>query len=179
MQPLRAIRPVMAAAAAGAAAPPAPKRRKGAGAAADVAVETPAVTIDNSVNEALLAAFVADMNVIKGHPVFKNIESASALDIDANKKELSGYQATFDHTAYDNAMAAVGKYKCGINFFWLNLLWTPCPGVPLSDSRIELLVAQYFTVPSPMPLDLLIAVPGAAYKPLQHKGGWNAARRKS
>jgi hypothetical protein len=89
----------------------------------------------------------------------------------ATKKAQSGYQATFDPAAFTAAMTNVGRYKCGMNLWWTNLLFSPSPGVPLTDARVDLLVDYYFKGPAPFPFDLVIAVPDTRFKPAEHKGG--------
>lgn len=99
--------------------------------------------------------------------------SASASlrrDTQASKKTQSGYQAAFNASDYAVAMGTVGRYKCGMNLWWTNLLFTPSPGVPLVDARIDMLMQYYFKEPAPFPFDLVIAIPDRDFKPAEHKG---------
>ena len=73
-------------------------------------------------NRELYQKLQDDLAVIKGHPLFKDIESVNPAAIDATKKEFSGHQAPFDATACAMALTSQGKYKCGANLFWINQL---------------------------------------------------------
>jgi hypothetical protein len=68
------------------------------------------------------------------------------------------------------ALTSQGKYKCGANLFWINQLWTAVPGIPINPSSIERLTAFYLESPGPVPMDLVIAVPQASFKPNEHMG---------
>jgi hypothetical protein len=87
----------------------------------------------------------------------------------AGKKAQSGYQATFDPVAYTAAMTHVRRYKCGMNLWWTNLLFSPSPGVPLANARIDLLVDYYFEEPA-LPFDIVIPVPAINFKPAERGG---------
>ena len=52
------------------------------------------------------------------------------------------------------------------------MLFSPAPGVPLCQPRIDGLVTFYFQEPATYPLDLIIAVPDISYQPSQHVGAW-------
>lgn len=138
-----------AAAAAGAAAPPPDEKR----------------------NRELYQKLQDDLAVITGHSLFKGIESVNPAAIDATKKEFSGHQAPFDATACAMALTSQGKYKCGANLFWINQLWSAAPSVPINPTSVERLTDYYLKDPGPVPMDLVIAVPQATFKPDAHKGG--------
>ena len=53
-------------------------------------------------------------------------------------------------------MASVQRYKAGVSFFTQNLIFSPAPGVPLCQARVDVLVAYYFKEPAPY--RLIIAV---------------------
>lgn len=67
-------------------------------------------------------------------------------------------------------MKKAKKFKCAMNFFWVNHYDSPSVGVPLVESRIKLLEEYYFSKPSGLPFDLLIAVMEDGFKPGEHKG---------
>ena len=67
-------------------------------------------------------------------------------------------------------MKKAKKFKCAMNFFWVNHYDSPSVGVPLVESRIKILEEYYFSKPSGLPLDLLIAVMDDDFKPGEHKG---------
>ena len=67
-------------------------------------------------------------------------------------------------------MKKAKKFKCAMNFFWVNHYDSPSVGVPLVESRIKLLEEYYFSKPSCLPFDLLIAVMEDDFKPHEHKG---------
>jgi hypothetical protein len=144
---------------------PAPKAKAAAGAVAPPPDET------SQKNRELYHKLQDDLAVIKGHPLFKDIESADAAVIDAKNKEFSGHQAPFDATACAMALTSQGKYKCGANLFWINQLWTAAPSVPINPASVDRLAAYYLDQPAAVPMDLVIAVPGAAFKPDEHRGG--------
>ena len=54
------------------------------------------------------------------------------------------------------------------------LLFSPAPGVPLCQARVDGLATFYFTEPAPYPLDLIIAVPDVSYQPNLHLGAWQS-----
>jgi len=57
-----------------------------------------------SVNRNLWQNLVADIHYIKSHPVFQDIETASALDINDNPEEDSGFQDAFDQAKFQTAI---------------------------------------------------------------------------
>ena len=57
-----------------------------------------------SVNKNLWQKLVSDINYIKSHAVFHDIETASALDITDAPDEDSGFQDAFDQVKFQTAM---------------------------------------------------------------------------
>ena len=122
-------------------------------------------------NKRLYETMQKDLDAIKGHPLFHNIQEQDAADIDSQKKEYSGHQAAFNAHACAMALTSQGKYKCGGNLFWINQLWSASPGIPINPSAVERLSSYYLETPGPVPMDLIIAVPQPSFKPAEHKGG--------
>lgn len=120
-------------------------------------------------NLQLLQKLQGDIAKINEHPLFVNIHEADALDID--KKKYSSHQAAYNPDACAMALTSQGKYKCGANLFWLNQLWSATPGIPMNPSAIDRLSSYYLEAPGPVPMDLIIAVPHANFKPHENKGG--------
>ena len=105
-----AVAPPTAGGAESEAAKPKPK-----GALALVAASTPAACADNSANAEALFTLAADLQTIRGCPVFADINQAPPHDIDDTA--LSGFQRSFCMLAYEKAMKSLQKkYKAGIIF---------------------------------------------------------------
>ena len=122
----------------------------------------------DKINAKLFVAVANDLNTIRFH--WPNIQDADPVEIDGDAKELSGFQAVFWEHQYDIAIKATSRYKCAINFMWLNMLYSPTPGVPIQESRVEGLMDFYFKSPAPYPIELIIAVPSKEYPAAEHKG---------
>ena len=68
------------------------------------------------------------------------------------------------------ALTSQGKYTCGANLFWINQLWSASPSAPINPTSVERLASYYLEKPGPVPMDLVIAVPSASFKPYEHRG---------
>jgi hypothetical protein len=145
------------------------KKAKAKGAAAAAAAPLPPDEISER-NRELFQKLQDDLTVIKGHDLFRDIESSDAAAIDSRKKEYSGHQAPFDETACAMALTSQGKYKCGANLFWINQLWSATPGVPINPAAVDRLTAYYLETPGPVPMDLVVAVTAPTVKPHEHRG---------
>lgn len=121
-------------------------------------------------NRALLQQLADDIAVITAHPLFAKIQESDPATIDAKLKDFSGHQAAFDASACAMALTSQGKYKCGANLFWINQLWSAAPEVPINPSAVDRLSSYYLETPGPVPMDLIIVVPQATFKPHHHKG---------
>jgi hypothetical protein len=123
---------------------------------------------DNA-NLAYIERLADAWNIIQDHYVFNAIQSELPLGITANADE-SGNQHPFDLEAYRKALAtSSATYTAGINLFWVDIQWSPTPGVPLRISAIEQMSNTTFKTPCPIN-DVHIAVPGPDFDPLTHKG---------
>ena len=132
----------------------------------DVKVELE-VGESDKVNLAYIEKLQGAVDRIKGHPLFQDIENALPLKI-IDKAE-SGVQAPVDAAACQHALnTSTQSYTCGVNLFWLDLLWSPTPGVPLRGSAIEAMTATTFQEPAMCTVH--VAVPDKSWNPLEHKG---------
>ena len=122
----------------------------------------------DKVNAKLFVGVANDVNTIRCQ--WPDIHDKDPLAIDESLSSLSGYQAVFWEHSYKTAIQATGKYKSSINFMWINMLFTPTPGVPIQESRVDGLMEYYFKEPAPYPVELIIAVPDKEYAPTEHKG---------
>jgi len=141
-------------------------KKKEKAAAKAVAEKQPKVAEETNVNVSLYEELSNNMATILADKTFKKIESEKPLEI-----EDGGIQAPFHIDHFNTSMKAVGCYKCGFNFFALNLTWSPNPGVPLLGARVDMLVSYYFKQPAPVPFDLVVRVPSLDYNPMEHLGG--------
>ncbi len=84
-------------------------------------------------------------------------------------------QAPYDGKAYCHAMSSTGRYDCGGNLFWHNIIAPASPGVPIRRSSVEKLQAYFFATPDKrFPLPITISCPSkliTVYDPEAHKGG--------
>ena len=92
---------------------------------------------DNSAKTAVLTTLAADLQTIRSSPILVGIEQAAPQHINKRQGSLSGFQSSFSAAQYEEAMASVRKHKAGVNFLAQNLLFSPAPGVPLCQARIE------------------------------------------
>ena len=106
---------------------------------------------------------------IQEHDLFRDIQGAKPAGITANANE-SGTQSPFDLKSYRAALKTAGQsYTAGINLFWIDLMWSATPGVPLRVSAIELMAKTIFGRPTPLGT-IHVAVPDHEYNPLERKG---------
>ena len=157
----RVARPAKRALRAGPAMAPRPKKVK----AKD---EEPPATLAPSemMNEGLNKRLADHLATVMDNKVFKHIEAQRPLAIGAG-----GCQTPFNATDFNTSMSHSGMYKCGFNFFMLNLSWSATPGVPLVQGRVDMLMNYYFKKASPIPFDLVVRVPSGDFEPMKHVGG--------
>ena len=108
------------------ASPPRPKKQRIQFAVA-VPIEGP--------NKEYLSEVQDDINVIMRHKAFKHIAQEEPLPI--TKDAACGIQEPFNSGQCVTALDQRGTYMCGFNFFWLDLLRSPSPGIPLSRRRVK------------------------------------------
>ena len=74
-------------------------------------------------------------DVIMRHKAFKHIAQEEPLPI--TKDAECGIQEPFNSGQCVTALAKRGTYISGFNFFWLYLLRSPTPGIPLPRQRVK------------------------------------------
>ena len=79
---------------------------------------------------------------LRGLPGFNNIEHEEPLRVGAG-----GTQSPFDEKSMRLSLKNRGRYICGGNLFWLDVIFNIAPGIPLQWSAIEHLIARYFSCP--------------------------------
>lgn len=81
-------------------------------------------------------------------------------------------KAVYDAKECAAALARQGKYVCGINFFWQDVLTSASPGVPMDIGRVrELGEWTYKQGPVHSPWMLHVRAPNASYNAEEHRGG--------
>ena len=150
------------------------KKDEGAGAAgggggggdADAAgaAGEPSPPVD-TMNGTLCTRMAEHMTLIKDMPVFKDITTTAALDIGNG-----GYQKPYNAADFKLSMTT-GLYKCGFNIFMVNFNWSPTPGVPIAEARVDMFMEYYFKEPAVVPFDLVIRVPSLDFDPMTHLTG--------
>ena len=86
-------------------------------------------------NRDYLSAVQADLNTVLQCKAYKGVAQAEPLPI--CKDAECGIQEPFDSRNCATALHKRGVYNSGCNFFWLDLLRSPTPGIPLSRKRVE------------------------------------------
>jgi hypothetical protein len=116
-------------------------------------------------NSQLVQTLQENLAIIFDHEEFKKITEVDPLGIDEG-----GKQAAFSQESYTTAMKNTGSYKSAGNFWWLDHLFNPVPGTPLSAARIRQYQDFKFRDPCTVPFDIIAAVPHVAFNPLEHRG---------
>ena len=125
---------------------------------------------EDSANLAYIEKLANAWACIQERDLFRDIQGAKPAGIMANANE-SGTQSPFDLKSYRAALKTAGQsYTAGVNFFWIDLMWSATPGVPLRVSAIELMAKTTFGKPTPLGT-IHVAVPDHEYNPLERKGG--------
>ena len=119
----------------------------------------------DTVNSSLCTRMAEHLALIKDLSEFKDIDTAAALDIGNG-----GYQRPYTSADFKACMTT-GMYKCGFNIFAVNFNWSPTPGVPIAESRVDMFMEYYFKEPAPVPFDLIIRVPNLDFDPMTHLAG--------
>ena len=85
------------------------------------------------------------------HPIFSGIVAADPMHITSDDANSSS-QAAFDSRSFTNAMKSSHKsYTAGINAFWIDMLWSATPGVPVRMSGIQQMASTTFKFPTKLP----------------------------
>ena len=116
-------------------------------------------------NVAYHAAVLDAWQIVQGHPVFEKIDSQDPLSI-----ARGGAQAPFSQNELEfSCSGELQAYTCGINFSWVNLLYSATPGIPIRMAAVQEVVEKTFLEPKPME-NLTIGIPNHDYKVKSHKG---------
>ena len=78
----------------------------------------------------------------------------------------------FDASTYDKTMKNSGLYEAACNVFHLQPCWGAAAGVPYNDVGVEHITNHVYNVPKPLDDVIIVTVPNAEYKPMQHLGAW-------
>ena len=103
--------------------------------------------------------------IVQGHPEFDSIDTQDPLSI-----AMGGMVAPFSQK--DLEMSCSGwlqAYGCGINFSWVNLLYSATPGIPIRMAAVQEVTEKTFLEPTPME-SLVIGIPSHDYKVKSHRG---------
>ena len=135
----------------GAAAPPAQLARGDAAAPAD----------GLDVNIEYKTKFANALTLIRCHKVFAEASSSPALGF-----ADGGVTLPFKETDFHNQMtiSTTKQYEAGSNVFWLNLSWSPDPGVPIIEGNIRKLQSRYFATPNKFPFTLVVGITDHQFK---------------
>ena len=71
-------------------------------------------------------------------------EMPLALSKSESDGSKTGVQEPFDLAKAQNALGLHGVYRCSISLFWVQILASPTPGVPMSRRRVEDMAEFYF-----------------------------------
>ena len=149
----------------------APKGKKTAQTVADSPADWSSVTIElnsgekDPQNVAYHATVLDALKIVQGHSVFDGIETHDPLCIGDG-----GTQAPFCQKELETSCSgSLQAYTCGNNFTWMNLLYSPTPGIPIRMAAVQEVVDKTFSAPNPME-SLTIGIPTHDYKVKSHKG---------
>jgi hypothetical protein len=127
-----------------------------------------AVVIDGP-NKEYLSEVQDDISTILQCKVFKGIAQEDPLPI--SKDSECGIQEPFKSEQCETALRKRGTYISGFNFFWLDLLRSPTPGIPLSRERVRALADYMFhDGPAALKKPIGVAVSSADFPVQAHKG---------
>ena len=143
----------------------APKGKKAARTDADSPTDWSSITIELNSDEkdpqnVTYHATVLDAwKIVQGHSVFDGIDTQDPLSI-AN----GGTQAPFSQKELEmSCSGGLQAYTCGINFTWMNPLFSATPGIPIRMAAVQEVVDKTFSEPKPME-SLTIGIPTHDYK---------------
>jgi hypothetical protein len=121
-------------------------------------------------NKDYFAEVQDDINVILRYSAFKDILQADPMPI--REQAECGIQEPFDEAKCATALRQRGTYISGCNFFWLDLVRSISPGIPLSRDRVQELADWMFKDgPVPLKKPIGVAVSSADFPVHNHKGG--------
>ena len=148
-----------------------PKGKKAARTDTDSTTDWSNVTIElrggekDPQNVAYHAAVLEAWQIVQGHAVFDSIDTQDPLSI-----AMGGTQAPFSQKELETSCSGeLQAYTCGINFSWVNLLYSATPGIPIRMAAVQEVTEKTFLEPTPME-SLSIGIPSHDYKVKSHKG---------
>jgi len=116
-------------------------------------------------NVAYHAAVLDAWQTVQGNTVFEGIDTQDPLSI-----ARGGAQAPFSQNELELSCSGEHRaYSCGINFAWINLLYSATPGIPIRMAAVHEVMEKTFLEPTPME-SLSIGIPSTDYKVKSHKG---------
>ena len=84
-------------------------------------------------NIAYHAAVLEAWQIVQGHPEFDSIDAQDPLSI-----ATGGRQAPFSQRELEMSCSGGHEaYVCGINFSWVNLLYSATPGIPIRMAAVQ------------------------------------------
>lgn len=95
-------------------------------------------------NAAYYASVEADIQTILQE--FPGIELEMPLPLSQSESDRSktGVQEPFNLTKAQNALGVHGVFRCSISLFWVQILASPTPGVPMSRRRVLDMAEFYY-----------------------------------
>ena len=107
-----------------------------------------ATAVDLSKTDPTNASYYAEVeadlqSILKAFP---GLDQEMPLCLSDSEKDgtKTGVQAPFELPKAQNALAIHGAYRCSIPVFWLQILSSPTPGVPMSRRRVLDMAEFYF-----------------------------------
>ena len=83
-------------------------------------------------NENFYAEMKVSVEAVMSHEKFNDIVNADPLGVN------EGFSIDkYSVAKFQKAMAGAGTYLCGVNLFWLQLLYSPCSDVPMNPDKIQ------------------------------------------
>ncbi|MFM7983036.1 MAG: hypothetical protein ACKPKO_27305, partial [Candidatus Fonsibacter sp.] len=110
------------------------------------------------------------MEVLKSFDKLAAIMSAGPLNIVA----VDGFKHLFKQQEMEIAFQMQGRYGVGGSAFWLNMLYTPNPHVPIHPQAADALVYHHYKAPSPLDGITVSMMQGHILKVVDYKGALEA-----
>ena len=113
-----------------------PKGKKAYRTDADLPADWSSVTIElrggekDPQNVAYHATILDAWRIVQGHPLFDGIDTEDPLSI-----AMGGTLAPFNQKELEQPRDHA--YTCGINFSWVNLLYSATPGIPIRMAAVQ------------------------------------------
>ncbi len=98
-----------------------------------------------SINASVWVKHRENVQLVFHDPFFANITQVEPPTIRMREDGESGYCTPFDPRPAFTALRHTGKYMASMNIAWLDMLYTPLGGVPISWPCVEGLRKHYFS----------------------------------